>query len=53
MSRKDVAQVGAVQNVFKSRKDSDPDWRSVLAGNEPVALCVRSGLLSLTGENGL
>ena len=31
----DVAKIGAVDNVLECRKNSDPDWRSVLCGNKP------------------
>ena len=34
MRGEDVAQVGAVQDVLECRKNADPDWRAVLAGDE-------------------
>ena len=32
--REDVAQVGSVDDVLKSRKNPDPDWRPVFGRNK-------------------
>lgn len=40
MSGQDVAEVGAVEYIFKSRKDSHPYWRPPGAWYEPtVTIC--------------
>lgn len=38
VSRDDVAEVGAVQDVLESREDADPDGRAVFRGNISVVV---------------
>jgi hypothetical protein len=41
VSGQDIAQVGSVEDVLEGREDFDPDWWSVIAGDESiyVSLC--------------
>ncbi len=43
MGRENVAEVGAIEDVFKSGEDADPDWWSPTAGNEPVDSALAAG----------
>ena len=36
MRREDIAKIGTVEYVFKSREHADPDRRPIIAGNESM-----------------
>lgn len=44
MSRQDVANVGAVENIFHCREHTDPDGRTPIAWDEPRIIISNSSL---------
>ena len=34
MGREDVAEVGAIEDIFKCGKDANPDWHAPVGGDE-------------------
>jgi len=41
LSGQDITQVGSVEDVLEGGEDFDPDWRSVIAGDESTYVSLR------------